>query len=159
MKRLVALLLLATIAAGCTETKPTAVVVLPLERLTPPYRDQYTGLTSPARLVVEEARSFEEIWSRAFGTYQPPPPLPDVDFAREVVIVVALGEQGSGGYLIRVTGAIATSADVLVAIESTAPGADCAVSSALTQPLDIVKIPRRAATFRFEESSVARRCR
>ena len=158
MKRLVAILLLATIAAGCTAKRPLGVIVLPMERLTPQYRDQYTGLTSPARLVVEEARSFEEIWSRAFGTYQPPPPLPDVDFAREVVIVAALGEPSTGGYLIRVTGAIATSAGVLVAVESTAP-AGCAVSAAQTQPLDIVKIPRRARTFRFEESSVARRCR
>jgi len=159
MKRLVTLLLLAAFTASCTEKRPIGVVVLPVERLTPTYHDQYTGLASPARLVIEDPQAFEEVWNRAFGGYGPSPPLPAVDFAHEVVVVAALGEQSSGGYSIRVAGAVVTSSAVLISVESTAPGARCVVSGALTQPLDIVKIARSGRGFRFQESSLARSCR
>ena len=98
---------------------------------------------------------------QAFAGRSPAPAVPAVDFATEFVVVAALGEHPTGGYMIEVAGALADAGGVLVGIRATAPGKGCPVTLAFTQPLDIVKIKRPSAgavPVRFEEKLVSTDC-
>ena len=105
-------------------------------------------------------------WMRARGaipcTYTAnlgsPPPAPAIDFARYEVILAALGERSSGGYDMRIS-RLAMSSDFLyVELTSTRPGPRCFVTAALTQRVDMVRIPRQHPPVMFIEKSVEQDC-
>jgi hypothetical protein len=143
---------------GGLPTAPSA----PIEftRLTPdaPEPIYYSGLGSPARLVITNPDSLASVWNRVFGNMTEPPPVPKVDFSREQVLVAALGQRGSGGYRIEVAHASQGDGEVVAAVLITSPGAHCATSLALTQPVDIVKLPVSNSAVRFVESSTVADC-
>jgi hypothetical protein len=86
------------------------------------------------------------------------PELPQVDFSREVVVVAALGQRPTGGFNILIESAAATRDGVTVSIRATAPGPGCGVTLALTQPVDIARMPRRGAV-QFHERADELACR
>lgn len=128
-----------------------------LERITPtaPQIAYYSSLGRPERLLVRDARTLADVWTRAFG---PDVRVPSVDFDHERVIVAALGERASGGYGIEVMSAVLESGELVVDVASTSPGRDCVVSLALTRPVDVVKVRLRAGSARFREQSLVRDC-
>lgn len=149
--------------AGCVdEERPVAGPDAPIDltRITPnaPSIAYYSGLAEPERLVIGDPSTFALVWNRAFGGGAGSPPPPDVDFQRERVIVAALGQKASGGYGIEVRSADLQGGAIVVEVVSTAPGENCAVTAALTQPVDVVKIPVRTADIRFVEQSAIQDC-
>jgi hypothetical protein len=117
-----------------------------------------SGMTSRGRIVVESPEAWEAAWARLHegaSGYSPPPA---VDFSREVVIVAAMGARSSGGYVIEVAGAVRRSDHVRVRVVETSPARSCAVTSALTQPVDVVRMRRVALPLRFEEERTVRTC-
>jgi len=170
MKRLIlwTSIALALVPLGCVDQNPAAVGPLPVERITPnaPQPVYYSGLQDPLRLVVSDQATLDKVWEQAFGSLPagvprlqaPVPPKPVVDFTRECVVVAALGGRGSGGYSVAVTGAVETNREVVIDVRSTSPGPGCAVTLGLTQPMDIVKLPRSTRTVRFAERSEITNC-
>ena len=153
------LVALAAIAlAGCSADAPRRVsgpaTPVALTRIASEY---YSRLVQPARLVINDAVSFAAIWNQAYGGRSPVPPIPTVDFRHETVIVTALGERSSGGFGIRMTGAAQEGSVIVVEVESSS-SVNCPVTSAMTQPIDMVKIPVRARGARFVERLVANDC-
>jgi hypothetical protein len=61
------------------------------------YAAGQSGLGTPLRQVVYDSATFAALWRRAhsYNPTQPLPPLPNVDFTRDEVIVAAMGGQGS----------------------------------------------------------------
>ncbi len=163
MSRSLPLIAAVLLVSGCPSegTRPGAPI--DVTRITPeaPAPVAYSRLAEPLRTAVFDATTFAELWNRAFGGRDPAPPPPAVDFSTHFVVFAALGERSSGGYAIEVTGAVHDAGGVLVGVLSTAPGKDCAVTLAMTQPLDVVRI-RRPATgalpVRFEERLVTKNC-
>ncbi len=71
---------------------------------------------------------------------------PAVDFARDMVVLVAAGQRSSGGHSVRVDGTSAGADGALVLhVTSTVPGPDCMSTMALTSPADVVRVPRAPA--------------
>src|SRR5215211_7596813 len=97
----VAVLGLALVACSTTVSEPR-VANVPIVRLrSEPYSFAYnTGLVQPVRLVVRDTDTWRSTWSRIYERHSPVPPLPEVDFSKEAIIVAALGQRGSGGYSI-----------------------------------------------------------
>jgi hypothetical protein len=137
---------------GClheTIVEPTPV---PYVRLAPADRAGFSGLVDPQRVVVRDAASLSTWWKKAW----PDVPVPDVDFAARVVLVVAMGERSSGGYTIRVSEVVSEGYGLRATALSTTPGRNCAVATVMTQPVDFVSIPAHGEAVRFvEESKVA----
>lgn len=117
-----------------------------------------TGLLAPTRMLISDAATLADVWGRAYGGIQPAPELPSVDFTSERVLLAALGERSSGGYGIEFTRLAIEGGELVAEVRSTSPGKFCAVSTALTQPVDIVKFPRTDATVRFVESKAIADC-
>ncbi len=121
----------------------------------------FSGLALPTRTVVADQATFESLWQQAFASPTGAvPPAPAVDFARSKVVFVALGERSSGGYQIAVTGALRFEDELVIEVETVRPG-DCPVAAVMTQPMDVVEIPRADANviIRFAERTRTTSCR
>jgi hypothetical protein len=86
-------------------------------------------------------------------------PAPAVDFAREMVVVVAAGQKSSGGHAIRVDGtSTGPGGALMLHVTETAPGEGCMSTMAITSPLDVVRVPRAAGAVRTVTRRVAAPC-
>lgn len=151
------------LVAGCVDDASHVVgPVTPTEltRITPnaPSILYFSGLVEPARMVINDPATFASVWARVFVKLSEAPPLPNVDFGREQVIVAALGEKPSSGYGIEVASVDVEGDEVVVGVVSTTVGGGCGASQVLTQPVDIVKIPLPRMGVRFAEHAAVRDC-
>lgn len=178
MTRGVALLLAALLAPACSAAPAAPAATVPpaapqspaspqapatpvtVTRLRPePLSFTYnSGLTRAQRLVVRDEATWRELWASIWrgGSV---PPLPPVDFTREMLIVAALGQQPTGGHGIFVDGASAAAGGLAVRIRTVSPGPQCATSAALTEPVDIARLPRHDGPVTFEERAETQECR
>ena len=133
---------------------------VPIIRLrSEPYSFAYnSGLDKPARIVVRDDANWQAVWLAIYRGSSTVPPAPTIDFAREMVLVAALGARGSGGYGIMIDRANETdNRGINVTVRSIAPG-NCVVTAAFTQPIDIARLPIRTGKVEFTERSEVHDC-
>ena len=138
------------VAGGCDSPFGPSGEVLPVVRLTGEPRSftWHSGLTDPERIVVRDATAWAVTWKRIWAPSSPPPPLPEIDFAQEMVVVAALGQRPTNGYDIFIDTATASGADVSVSVRSVA---SCGFLTVVTHPVDVARLPRRTGKVRFKE--------
>jgi len=147
MHRIISILAGAVLLSGCPLDKTNPGTPLATTRITPeaPATSATTGLHDPVRSAVFDAKTFSELWTRAYSGRAPNDAMPAVDFTTEFVVFTALGEHATGGYSIAVGQATARGSHVDVKVVTTTPGKGCMVSAMMTQPLDVVRIARPRA--------------
>jgi hypothetical protein len=121
-----------------------------------------------AQLVIRDRESWEWFWKLHTHGMEPPPPLPKVNFAREMVIAVVLGYQTTGGgpwieiiamdeWLDDSSGAVPKKKVIkgvkITVKESREPG----FLTVITNPFHIVKVKNILSVI-FEHSSVGNSC-
>lgn len=67
---------------------------------------------------------------------------PAMDFGKEFVVSVSQGQKPSGGHTVEVTEVRETDDSVVVSYTETFPGKNCIVTSVITHPYHIIKIPK-----------------
>ena len=70
------------------------------------------------------------------------PPVPPVDFARDMVVLVGLGERPSGGWRVEVRSVEREGAFLRVRARALPPPAGTAQAAALSHPFHAVRVPR-----------------
>lgn len=157
MKVLLCALLLAACSSpsGPDASQPLTVTRLRSGTLSFSYN---SGLTESQRLVVRDQATWQQVWNDIYKFTFPAPALPAIDFTRDMVIVAALGQKPTGGYSIFIDGATETANRVTINIRAVSPGPGCAVTLALTNPVDIARITRRDATVAFAETATTQNC-
>lgn len=81
--------LLAACRGGAPATPaPSFNPVTTAERL---YYDNGGGIQESLRLVIRDATTLADVWQRVTSRQVEPPPAPQVDFSREMLLVVAAG--------------------------------------------------------------------
>ena len=119
----------------------------------------YSGLENPDRIVVRDQALWQAVWAQIYSRQSRVAPVPAIDFSQEMLVVVALGTRSSGGYGILVNGASeGQSAGLVVTVRSISPGRSCGRTAALTQPIDIARVPRREGNLSFVEQSQVTDC-
>lgn len=101
--RLLSMVVLIGLFTGCFlgGDPPPPLVVLPTER---GWRVEdndrlYTDDAAPVdsmRQVITDSRNFTRLWDLATSAQDSPPPLPSIDFARNMVLMVTAGRRNSG---------------------------------------------------------------
>lgn len=168
------LLLMAAMVAGTAACGPSAAVspsesrapasaVVPVRvsrlRAEPYSFTSTSSLRAPQRTVISDMTAWRTAWSRLWAGAASEPPLPAVDFAREVIVLAALGERPTGGYQIVVDSATtASEGGVVVHVRTVSPGARCGVYHALTQPVDLARLPRVQGPVTFRDHAVVENC-
>lgn len=153
---------LALACSGCAQPHapdPGAMVVPVTRFRAEPYSFTfYSGLVDTQRLIVRDATAWQQVWSAIWRNQSPTPPLPAIDFGRDMVAVVALGQRATGGFAILVDSA-ATSADGLtIVVRSIAPRPSCIVTQALTQPVDLARLRRIDGVVTFMDKAEEQTC-
>jgi hypothetical protein len=160
-------LLLAVLAAGCAELPSIspgperdqlageAVQLTRLDQYFPPYN---TGFEEQARLVVDSREAWEAAWVRVWKNHGEVPPAPAVDFSREIVLLAAMGVRYSGGHHVRMPAAAVQPNRVVVRVVETSPGSGCVTTAALTEPVDVVKLPRTPLPIEFQTVKTVHEC-
>ncbi len=137
-------------------------------RLHPPpvrlYNDADGGIRDSVRLVVRDAAALASIWSKATSRQPDPPPAPAVDFAREMMLVVATG-QVAADEEIHVDSVFVTeqmqadgkAAEILAVIVRVVEG--CPGTSGVAYPVQIARVRRFDGPVRWDERRQPGRCR
>ena len=120
--------------------------------------EYYSGMKDSTRLTVRTQAELEQAWAAIYRGHGYVPPLPQANFAREVMLVAALGERWSGGHSIFVDSAYQRTGYLEVVIRKEFPGKRCGASGAFTQPVDVARIPVTDQPLRFRERTRAHDC-
>jgi hypothetical protein len=118
----------------------------------------YTGVRDSLRTVVRDSVLWRELWARINQPFLPTPPLPTIDFRREMIVVAALGARPTAGYDVVIEGVAQDSTGIEVALRRQSPAPGCPVAAAMTQPLDLARIPASDHPVRFRERTVVVPC-
>jgi len=102
----------------------------------------------PKRVVVENQKGWEEVWSSMEGNVQPKPETPKIDFSKNTVIAVFMGMRKSGGYSVKIT-SIEEKDKLVVVVKESDPPPDAMVTMALTSPYHVVVIPKTRKAIEF----------
>ena len=112
----------------------------------------HSGLAEPRREVVREVAGWSRLWADIHAGVSPAPPRPPVDFERDMLVVVASGTRPSGGFSIKVRHVATRGGKLEVVVLETCPARDAMVTTELTQPVEVVRLPRRAEPVAFQEA-------
>lgn len=143
------------VLTGCSPTAPSTGAS-PLELLrfragSAPF-SYSSGFTEPTHLVIRDQAAWDDAWATLGDDMSPfpAPSRPEVDFASHMLVLVALGVKPSGGYSVVIESAVAKDGDIVVTAREVSPGPGCFVTSNLTEPVDLARLPALSGPVRFE---------
>ena len=123
--------------------------------------ENYSGVAKKKNLIISNQKDFEKIWAECYSIQIPKPKAPQINFDDEIVLVAFAGECSSGGYKVEFTNIKKKKRTINLTIINTTPGADCNVTSALTQPFHMIKMkaPKNSIKeIKFREIEEATHC-
>ena len=116
------------------------------------------GISQRARLVIRDRAEFSELWNNIMIKTSDKPPLPEVDFAREMLIVAAMGHQQSA-YEIIIESACEVDNQLEVVVRSTRFLPCGAYAGNLPEPVDIVRLPKTDLPVVLRETEFTADCK
>jgi hypothetical protein len=125
-------------------------------------RPPITGFPTESafRLVIKSHHEFKDFWKRLHARVPPSGyelPLPEIDFSKEMVVVAAMGQRPTSGYLIIIDGACEVDGQLEVFVSNVEEVACSGVGlfPALTYPADAVRLPRSDLPVVFRETQLS----
>lgn len=144
---LVSSTLIALSLSGCVlDSAANTAVEVPFTVVATGY---YSGIASERFEVIKDHSIFTGLWLDHAKGFSPAPAQPDIDFSRDMVIATFLGERATGGYHIAISGVEEQEESLVVSVKATLPGVNCVVTQALSQPYQIVTVPRSGKIVAF----------
>jgi hypothetical protein len=146
--------------AGTTPQEPEGALPAPFRPVPEAHGMRFnSGMAQRERLVIRDGAAWADIWSRIASPFRPAPPVPAVDFDRNVVIVASMGAQGSSGYAITVDEVGITGGEARVSVTEVSPASGCIVLAEITDPVAVVVGPRFQGQPTFVERTSRHECR
>jgi protease stability complex PrcB-like protein len=103
-------------------------------------RGQRSAIGEPLQIVVRTQAEWDGLWHRHYSGANNPPPSPRIDFDRDLVIGIFLGQKPTGGYDVEITRVERSDSSLYVYYGEKSPPPNAMVTQALTQPFDIVRV-------------------
>ena len=144
-------------ATGAAQPSPSDGMTGATQQGTRLYGAATSGFTGAEELVIRDQAAWQAAWARVHEGMAAPP-LPAVDFARDMVVLLALGERSSGGHAVRFDSLSVSGGGATVRYTATSPGPGCMTTQAITAPIEVVRVARVAGAVRFEARTVQERC-
>jgi hypothetical protein len=148
------------IIAGCSFSQPDPGAPLYLERIiVEPYqRLTSTGINDARTEVVTDQATWVALWEEIWRNHSEAPELPAVDFSQEMVAFVSTGSQPSTGYYVELRAALETGGGVEIQGIAVSPAKNCGVGAAITNPVDIARMPRVEQPVKFAVQPSVHQC-
>jgi hypothetical protein len=114
------------------------------------WKGNHCGYTEPERLVVKTKDQWGEVWGKMHRLRLSTPELPVIDFKKEMVIAVFMGERKTGGYEIEIKKIVERENEIIVEVEERGPPPESLQTMALTQPYHLIVIPKSSLPVTFQ---------
>ncbi|MFM8330647.1 MAG: protease complex subunit PrcB family protein [Candidatus Methylumidiphilus sp.] len=132
------------VAAGAALGRESPASFLVIEQGT------HSGIKTQRLDAIRDDAALRALWLAHRGGLSPAPPLPKVDFSKDMLIVAFAGQKSTGGYRLNVVGLGARRGRIQVDLSLTQPGPDCLVAQTATQPFVMFKISRSRKPVAFQ---------
>jgi len=103
--------------------------------------EAFSALAGPRTAVISSEAGWRRTWAAIYANQSPLPPLPAVDFTRQVLVLDALGSTTDGATN-RITAVRFHERGTLVLVEVSVPGPQCLILTAIGQPVHVIAVPR-----------------
>lgn len=113
-------------------------------------QDFIGGLTNSKFMVINDDISLADIYSTINKSRTPELEIPEINFEKETVIALFLGEKNSGGYAIGVDQVLNKKDKISVIYKVISPKQGEMVTNVMTQPFIIIKISKTKKKIVFE---------
>jgi hypothetical protein len=111
---------------------------------------QHSGIKSRWMTALKRKADWQELWNKHTSNQHPQPPLPKIDFKKEMVIAVFPGGHTSGGYSVHITNVEATRTGIEVTYKHMGSGGiGGGVTTALSEPFHIVRVKTSKKSVNF----------
>ena len=124
-----------------------------------------SGIWDQFRVVVRDRDAWFDVWKRIHrfdphrGPHPEPPPLPEIDFSREMLIVAAMGARPTSGYAIIIDAAYAHERNYrLEVVVRSVENRKCGGFTVMTAPIDIVRLAKTERNVVFREIEAVLDC-
>lgn len=117
-----------------------------------------SGYLDKKRIAVKNKQDFEKLWENLYINFSEKPPLPDVDFNKNIIIGVFFGEYTNGGGAISVKSVEEYNTMIMVKVEEITPGYNCVTTDVMTQPYQIIQIPKVSLPINYTTENTIRNC-
>lgn len=128
------------LAAGCASRGAVEMELTPIEGIVE--RSQ-SGIEDERRTVIETTEAWLAFWREVTTLEAPPPPAPEIDFEKRIVVYASMGTQPSGGYRIAIPTVYEDRERIFVEVVRYAPGVGCVTTQALSAPVAAVAVEKR----------------
>ncbi len=106
------------------------------------FLDGEPAITVPTLLTFSDPEAFSQFWKRHKQGHLPSPPVPEVDFNRQMVLVAIDRAEPSLGYTLEIQSVLRGDESVVVTARKTSPGKNCIVPLSGSQPVHIIEIEK-----------------
>jgi hypothetical protein len=104
-----------------------------------------SGIETMRQVTVRTAAEWQKLWKE----HAPDEKLPVVDFNTNMVVGIFLGSKPSAGYQVEIVSVRPEGTDVVVEYAQKQPGRGMMSAQMLTEPYDLVVVPKHAGPVRF----------
>jgi hypothetical protein len=101
-----------------------------------------SGVRDPLQIVIRSQAEWDALWKRHVSIETNPPPPPAIDFNKQIVIGVFLGEKPTGGYDVEITRAEQSDGALVLHYREKSPLPGSIAIQVLTQPFHIIQVVR-----------------
>ena len=122
------------------------------------FASEHSGVLDARTTTLEDDGAWEEAWNELVSNIAPAPERPAVDFTEQRAVLIAMGQQSTGGYAIEVSALVSDEGSLTVHFVERAPGPTCITTQALTAPALVLAVPRGAGPIDFERTRVVTDC-
>lgn len=99
-----------------------------------------SGIREPSQIAIRSQTEWQKVWRQHTSASTAPAPLPSVDFDKEIVAAVFLGQKPTSGYGVEISAAEVSDGSLTVFVKETSPNPRAIVTQGITQPFHIVRI-------------------
>jgi hypothetical protein len=126
--------------------------VLPLRNLA---KGAFSGIHEPKQEIIRDGSEWEKIWTKHSASARASGKIPAVDFNKEMIVLVTMGRQKTGGYAIEVAKVETAGERLKIFVKRTSPPPGAMAIQALTAPFHFVTVPKLDLKPEFvEEKSI-----
>ena len=122
---------------------PTATSQVSFHTIAKGYR---SGIVEPAQVTARTQAEWIALWQKHSAAETTPSLPPTIDFSKNIVVGVFLGQKPTGGYDIEITGVERSDSALTISFREQSPRPGAILTQAFTQPFHIVSISVEGTT-------------
>ena len=111
----------------------------------------FSGITKQKNLTIRTQNEWNKLWDSHTSTRIPHPKIPVIDFTKNMVLAVFMGQRRTGGFAVEIKKIEKYRSELVVLFTETEPASKAAVTAVLTQPYHIVKIRKVNLPVKFKK--------